>query len=87
MLSVRYRQVQAREDRRAALSAMLLANVHRDSDTRPTPFTLEEVTSWLGHGFQQQEPAPGPAVQPTQGDLLERVQMLNALYNGQRMDN
>jgi hypothetical protein len=68
------------------MPAWLLANVNRDSERRSEPFTLEEVVTWMGHGFAPPE-APPPVTQPTEQELLERVQMLHRLYtNGQQQD-
>ena len=84
LLATRWRHQQWREDRRAAMPAWLLANINRDSETRPQPFDLDEVVAWLGHGFQPPEMPPTPPVQPTGEELLERVQMLHQFYtNGQ----
>src|SRR5262245_25635515 len=82
LLAARWRIQQAREDRRAALTAWILASVHRDSESRSEPFTFEEVVAWLGHGFQplgRQETPPQPA---TADDLLAQAKMLNTLYGG-----
>ena len=74
---------QEREDRRAALSAWAQIELNRDTDKRSQPFTLEEITSWLGHGFQrtEQEAAPAPPPQPTQAELAEKIHMLHTLYS------
>jgi hypothetical protein len=83
LLSVRYRRMQAREDRRAAFAAWAQIELNRDTDKRSQPFTLEEITSWLGHGFQRtdQEAAPAPPPQPTQEELAEKIHMLHTLYS------
>ena len=83
MLSVRYRRMQEREDRRAALMACVYTEFKRDPDKRSQPFTIEEIVSWLGHGFQrtEQEAAPAPPPQPTQEELAEKIHMLHALYS------
>lgn len=70
-----YRLVQAREDRRAALAAYVLANVNRDTETRTEPWELQEVVAWLGHGFEK------PATPPTPDELLERIRVLQAMYH------
>lgn len=82
-LTERWRIVQARQDRRAALAAWVLASVHRDSESRSEPFEFEEVVAWLGHGFQRIPPAPAP---PSAEDLLERAKMLNQVYGGQTVN-
>ena len=80
MLSQRYRLMQLRQDRRAALGAWILANINRDADKKAEPFTLEEVVAWLGHGFQAPEEPPQP---PTVEEVKDKIVMLNTLYNGQ----
>lgn len=60
------------------MPAWLLANVNRDSKTRPEPFTLEEVVAWLGHGFMRQAPAPAP---PTPEELGDRLALLAQYYS------
>jgi hypothetical protein len=86
MLTQRYRLMQERQDRRAALAAMILVNVHRDSEHRAIPFDLEEVVSWLGHGFQRTPSVPA-SVQPSVETLAERMHHLAAIYNGQAHDH
>jgi hypothetical protein len=88
LLTVRWRQQQAREDRRAAMSAWLLANINRDSEHRHEPFRLEEVVGWLGHGFQRPseapakaEPAPPPAEPMTVDQLKVRLDMMKWLHD------
>jgi hypothetical protein len=69
------------------MPAWLLANVNRDSERRAEAFSLEEVVGWLGHGFAPPEAPIQPLAQPTEEELLERVQMLHRLYtNGQQQD-
>ena len=58
-LSLRHRHWQEREDRRAAMAAWVLANVNRDVKQQPEPFSLEEVTQWLGWYRPVSYPAPG----------------------------
>lgn len=76
-LTEAWRQGQAREDRRAAMAAWVLANVNRDTEHRREPFGLDEVATWLGHGFQ---PPPPEEVPPTVEELAARFDMLNAAY-------
>ena len=82
LLAEQYRGQQDRLDRRAALGAWVLANVNRDAKARPEPFTLEEVASWLGHGFARRTPPP-EALPPAA--LHERLALLHSFYgdNGQ----
>jgi hypothetical protein len=64
LLVVQWRQKQAREDRRAAMASWILVNVNRDSEKHAEPFSLGEVVSWLGHGFQREAKlAPPPPAQ------------------------
>jgi hypothetical protein len=85
LLSMRYRLVQERADRRAALPAWLLANVNRDTDVRHEPFTLEEIVSWLGHGFQREE-MPPPPVQTNMEEVRQTVLMLQQVYTNGQLD-
>jgi hypothetical protein len=67
LLAQRYRRMQEREDRRAALAAWATIELNRDSQKRSEPFTLHEVVSWLGHGFQQEErTGPSATVPPAE---------------------
>jgi hypothetical protein len=88
LLAVRWRQQQAREDRRAAMGAWLLANINRDSEKRPEPFTLQEIVSWLGHGFQQETtptPAPPPAQDQASAEaLMERLMAMKMMNDAFR---
>ena len=68
---MRYRRVQEREDRRAALGAWIQVEMNRDTQKRLQPFALEDVVSWLGHGFQT-APEAKPA-QPSADDLMQRA--------------
>ena len=72
----RYALVQARQDRRAALAAWVLANVHRDESQHSEAFTVDEIALMLGHGFVTLPPPPTPEA------LSQRVTMLNELYGG-----
>jgi len=81
LLTERWRMQQAREDRRAALSAWILASVHRNLESQPDPFDFIEVIAWLGHGFERPRAAPPLAEPPTADEVLERAKMLNQLYN------
>jgi hypothetical protein len=71
-------------DRRAALTAWVLAMVNRDAEKQREPYTLEQVVSWLGHGFMQETPDEEPAP-PTVDELKNRIEMLHGFYsaNGQ----
>jgi hypothetical protein len=68
LLAQRYRRIQERADRRAALPAWAQIEMNRDSKNRPEPFTLHEIVSWLGHGFQQEEHPPASATVPPDED-------------------
>jgi hypothetical protein len=90
-LSVRHRRVQEREDRRAALPAWVLVNVNRDSKQRPQPFTLEEVTQWLGYGSQyvkqNARPAPREPKPPTIDEIKGQLGLLQMFHKGVYGDN
>lgn len=75
---------QAREDRRAALSTWLLANINRDTEHRAAPFEFQEVVGWLGHHFTREavEASPPSTEPPTAEELLERAKLLNQMYGG-----
>jgi hypothetical protein len=75
-LTEQYRRREERQDRRAALVTMLLANVNRDTQFKQDAFTLEEVVAWLGHGFQKPPPPP-----PAPDELLARARALNTIYS------
>jgi hypothetical protein len=85
LLSVRHRHKQEREDRRAAMAAWVLANVNRDSKQRSEPFSLEEVTQWLGYAAQyptrlRESVAPsGPA---TVDELARKLDVVSLLHRG-----
>ena len=82
-LTERWRLVQARQDRRAALAAWVLASVHRDPESRSEPFDFAEVVGWLGHGFDRLAAHPeSPPEPPTADELLERARLLNEVYGG-----
>jgi hypothetical protein len=81
LLTEAWRRQQAREDRRSALSAWVLAAVHRSED-QAEAYTFEEVVSWLGHNFHRSA-LPESVSQPATADeLLERAKLLNAIYGG-----
>jgi len=63
------------------MTAWVLTMIHRKDDGPTMPFPLEEVASWLGHGFQDQPEQPS-APAPTADELLQRAQMLNEVYGG-----
>lgn len=76
------------------MSAWLLSNINRDSSKQSTPFTLEEVTAWLGYSGryvrneakQEQQIADPPPIDELK-NKLDIVHMLHkGLYgeNGQR---
>ena len=86
LLSVRHRQVEARTDRRAALAAWVLANVHRDSERQPEGIGFDDVVSWLGHGFQAREVKP-ETQRPVAETTLTQAQVLTELYGGAQPSN
>ena len=83
LLSLWHRHRQEREDRRACVSAWLLANINRDTKTKSEPFSLDEVVSWLGYASQyvkrQPEAEPTPA---TVDDLRGRLDIVHMLHKG-----
>lgn len=82
-LTERWRIVQARHDRRAALAAWVLASVHRDSESKSEPFEFQEVVAWLGHGFDRSTAqAEVMAQPPSPEELLARAKLLNQVYGG-----
>jgi hypothetical protein len=64
--------MQEREDRRAALAAWVQVEMNRDREKRSTPFSLEDIVAWLGHGFQPAKRAV-PEAPPSTEDLLQRA--------------
>jgi hypothetical protein len=72
LLAARYRRMQEREDRRAALAAWVQVEMNRDRDKRSTPFSLEDIVDWLGHGFQPTKRAES-AAPPSPEDLLQKA--------------
>ena len=87
VLRVAWRRQQEREDRRAALSAWVLVNVNRDTAKRAEPFDLQEIVSWLGHGFQREtKPAPAalPDKQATLEELMQKMQTMKMLNDAIR---
>lgn len=78
--------MQEREDRRASYAAWVLINVHRDTERKSEPYDFEEVVGWLGHGFQRLRPQEVPPQPPTPEELLERVKLLNQVYDGKTVN-
>jgi hypothetical protein len=89
LLSVEHRRLQERADRRAALAAWMLVNVNRDTDKHREPFTLEEVTGWLGYAAQYVAPTR-PVVEEspqTPDEIKRRLAMVHLLHQGLYGDN
>lgn len=82
LLAVRHRQQQEREDRRAALAAWVLANVNRDTKQRSEPFSLDEVTAWLGYARPRPPNISVPAAAPTPEELRQRLGIVHLLHQG-----
>ena len=67
------------------MAAWVLANVNRDSKQRSEPFSLEEVTQWLGYGAQypsrlrEAEVLSPPA---TVDELKQRIDVVSLLHRG-----
>jgi hypothetical protein len=81
LLAVRYRHQQAREDRRAALAAWMLANIHRDTDVRREPWGLDEVTAWISGEAVHEAPPPADPLEA----MKEQMTLLNGLYGGRQV--
>ena len=79
---MRHRRQHEREDRRAALSAWIVANVNRDDKKKPDPFTLDEVVQWLGYGQPRAAHVPPPAAPATPEELKERLGIVSMLHRG-----
>ena len=90
LLSLRHRHRQEREDRRAAMGAWVLANVNRDSKQRSEPFSLDEVTAWLGYTAQYpprlREPA-APTPPATVDEVRRNLDVVHLLHRGLYGDN
>jgi hypothetical protein len=80
LLAEQYRGQQEREDRRAALAAFLHV-FHPGSRQGEVgdPLSLEELVSFLGHGFQRR--AQSPAAPPPE-ELAQRLEVLHSFYGG-----
>jgi hypothetical protein len=72
-LLTRWEEGQARDDRRAALTAWLLAEIHRDRRQRGRPYALED---FLLHRW----PSLTPATPPTQTPQ-EQAAVLQAFFS------
>jgi hypothetical protein len=79
LLATAWRRQQEREDRRASFAPWILAAINRDTEKQREPLTLEEITSWLGHGFQR-VPEPTPTVPPTVDELKDRISMIGMMH-------
>jgi hypothetical protein len=68
------------------MAAWILVNVNRNSKEKPEPFSLEEVTAWLGYAGnyvrprQPQEPEQPTA--PTVEDLKHKIDVVAMLHKG-----
>jgi hypothetical protein len=79
VLAVRHRQVQALEDRRAAMAAWILVNVNRDSKSKPEPFRFEEVVAWLGTPYARPQPVPK---RPTVDEVKQNLGIIGLFHQG-----
>jgi hypothetical protein len=75
LLVLVHRRMQEREDRRAALTAWIQVEMNRDTSKRTEPFSLEELVSWLGHGFQEprREAAASEPEAPGTEELMQKA--------------
>lgn len=65
------------------MAAWLLTNINRDTKQRSEPFSLEEVTSWLGYAGQYRRPQALPQPeQPTIDDLKHKIGIVHMLHKG-----
>jgi hypothetical protein len=65
------------------MAAWLLTNINRDSTKRSEPFSLEEVTAWLGYAGHYVKVPPAPAPEPpTVEDLKNRMGIVHMLHKG-----
>ena len=82
LLVVAHRRKEERADRRASMTGWILANVNRDEKRKPEPFSLEEIVSWLGHGYQRKattQPA-SPEAPPDTEELKRRLDIVRQLH-------
>jgi len=82
LLAEAYWQQQQRQVRPMAMLLQAYWNVHRDTDQRREPFTLDEMLAVLGYPEPPAPPPPPPRLE----DMQERIEMLHSLYtaNGDR---
>jgi hypothetical protein len=82
LLAEAYWQQQTRQVRPMAMLLQAYWNVHRDTDQRRDPFTLEDMLAVLGYP----EPPPPPPPPPRLEDIEARIGILHQMYtaNGER---
>jgi hypothetical protein len=82
LLAEAYWQQQQRHVRPMALLLQAYWNVHRDTDQRRDPFTLDDMLAVLGYPEPPASPPPPPRLE----DMQERIAILHSLYtaNGER---
>lgn len=80
-------QAQRRKERRQALPVAMLiqvmCNVNRDSKTRPQPFDLDEILSWLGYPPEPAAQPPEPASPEALREKLRMAALVFSKSNGQ----
>lgn len=70
------------------MAAWLLTNINRDTKAKSEPFSLEEVTSWLGYAGHYVKPSPAPEPEPpTVDELKNRINVVHWLHKGLYGDN
>jgi hypothetical protein len=57
-----------------------LAAINRDTEKQREPLTLEEITRWLGHGFQPEPQPERVDERPTIDELKDRIGMIGMMH-------
>ena len=68
-----------------ALLIQCFLNVNRDTESKPQPFTIEEVLAWLGYG-EAGRPPPVPP-RRTIEELDAQISAAHALYTALQSSN
>ena len=64
------------------MAAWILVNVNRDSAKKSEPFSLDEVTSWLGYARPGAPAVPRPATPATPEELKQKLDVVHMLHRG-----
>jgi hypothetical protein len=62
------------------MAAWILVNVNRDSKQKPDPFSFEEVTGWLGTGYDRAPAPPQPSAPATQDEMTRNIDAIHLLH-------